>query len=260
MTALKQNSNSNYRYEVIDIIRGFAVINMVAFHLIWDLVYVYRVNFQWFKGSLGFIWQQIICITFILVSGFSVSFSRKLYKRGFIVFIGGALVSLVTFLLMPENLILFGILTFIGSSMLVFSVLKNPLSKINCYLGAVISVILFVLFRNVEYGYIGIRPVLEFELPDWLYSGYISAYFGFPNRSFVSSDYFPLIPWFFLFCVGFYLYKIAEKKALLKYLRIQNLNPVFKPLLFIGKNSFFIYLVHQPVVYILLLIIFKGIN
>ena len=35
------------RYAVIDAVRGFAIVNMIAFHAVWDLVYLYDVDWQW---------------------------------------------------------------------------------------------------------------------------------------------------------------------------------------------------------------------
>jgi uncharacterized membrane protein len=258
MTVGKLSSDYKNRFVYIDIIRSFAIINMIAFHLIWDLVYIYRFNIFWFKGDIGFIWQQTICFTFILVSGFCFSLSKKPFKRGLTIFAGGALVSLITFVFMPENCILFGILTLIGTAMLILSAFKKPLSRVNECLGLSLSLFLFILFKNIEYGYIGIKPLFVVEMPEWLYSGYISAFLGFPPRSFVSSDYFSVIPWIFLYLFGFYLYKLLEKKDLLKHLKLKKVNGVIKPFIFISKGSFIIYLLHQPIIYFILQIILKD--
>ena len=32
------------RYEILDILRGFALINMIAYHACWDLVYLFDVS------------------------------------------------------------------------------------------------------------------------------------------------------------------------------------------------------------------------
>lgn len=58
------------RYALIDGIRGLAIVNMILYHAIWDLVYLYGFDWQWYLGPVGTLWQQAICWTFILVSGF----------------------------------------------------------------------------------------------------------------------------------------------------------------------------------------------
>ena len=42
-------------------------------------------------------------------------------------------------------------------------------------------------------------PGGRLALPQALYASYTTAYFGFMPKSFFSTDYFPLLPWLFLF-------------------------------------------------------------
>ena len=63
------------RLELLDAIRGITIISMIIFHTLWDLVYIYNVDIDWYKGSYGYLWQQGICWTFILLSGFCFSVS-----------------------------------------------------------------------------------------------------------------------------------------------------------------------------------------
>ena len=118
--------NKRGRLHLLDALRGFLMINMIAFHGMWDLVYLFGVKADWYAGTPKYIWQQFICWSFILLSGFCWKLSRNHLRRGALVFGGGAVVSLVTCLLMPENRILFGILTCLGSCV----VLMIPLEKL----------------------------------------------------------------------------------------------------------------------------------
>lgn len=239
------------RYFTLDFIRGLALINMIIYHTLWDLVYIFNFDINWFKSTGAYIWQQLICYSFILLSGFCFSLGSKRIRRGLIVFSFGALISLVTYLFMPEDLILFGVLTLIGSCMIIFSLLDKQLSKINQYIGLLICIILFIMFRNVNEGYLGFGNINVLKLPNTLYANNFTAYFGFPHDCFYSTDYFSLIPWIFLFATGYFINKIFVKKNLMIYLeKHQNL---FVEL--IGKNSLYIYVLHQPIIYLILLVV-----
>ena len=84
------------RYWLLDSLRGLAIINMIAYHLMWDLVYIYGVKAIWYMSEGAYIWQQAICHTFILLSGFCFSLGRKHLRRGLTVFAVGCVISLVT--------------------------------------------------------------------------------------------------------------------------------------------------------------------
>ena len=58
------------RLHFLDALRGFTLINMIAFHGMWNLVYLFGVRANWYTGMPGYLWQQWICWTFILLSGF----------------------------------------------------------------------------------------------------------------------------------------------------------------------------------------------
>lgn len=49
-----------------DTIRGLTLVSMMAYHACWDLVYLYRLDWGWYRSFWAGIWQQSICCTFIL--------------------------------------------------------------------------------------------------------------------------------------------------------------------------------------------------
>ena len=114
------------RLDLLDSIRGATLLSMVTYHAVWDLVYLFGVQWDWYKGGLGFLWQQSICWTFIFLSGFCWPLGRRPLKRGLTVLAGGAAVTLVTVLAMPESRVVFGVLTLLGSCAL----LLIPLEKL----------------------------------------------------------------------------------------------------------------------------------
>lgn len=245
----------NKRLHLLDEIRGITLISMILFHTMWDLVFIFGVKCDWYLSYASYIWQQSICYTFILLSGFCFSLGKKKYRRGAIVFAAGFIISIATELFMPQNRVRFGVLTLLGSCMLLFALVEKIMEKIPAWLGFVISVLLFILTRGVGDGYLGFESMELVALPKMLYEqGEIMTYLGFPYRGFYSTDYFPLLPWVFLFGAGYFLYQIFKKK---QWLSVCGKGlPFGKPFRFMGKYSLIIYILHQPVVYGILWIIF----
>ena len=241
------------RLHLLDAFRGFLLIHMIAFHGMWNLVYLFGVSAPWYKDTPGYLWQQFICWSFILLSGFCWSMGRNPLKRGAMVFCGGIIVSLVTCLLMPENRILFGILTCIGSAMLLLIPLEKLLKKVPAPAGIVLSFLCFFLLRNCPNGTLGFENFVICPLPETLYRNNLTAYLGFPQPSFFSTDYFPLLPWFFLFLTGYFLYRLFSKAGWSEKLFAKGRFPLLN---FLGRNSLLVYLLHQPVLYGLSMIYF----
>lgn len=241
------------RYYVLDNIRGITLISMILYHAVWDIVYIYDVSWGWFRSDLAYVWQQSICWTFILLSGFCWSFGRHKLRRGILVFGAGLLVSLVTVFVVPDSLIIYGVLTFLGTAMLLMILLEPLCKKGNPVLGFWVVLVLFILFRNVNDGNIGFEAVEVMALPDGLYANMATTFLGFPMRGFFSTDYFSLIPWFFLFQTGYFMKRVWEEKSGMKYLKGIKL-PVSG---WLGRNSLWIYMLHQPIVYGILYIWFK---
>lgn len=241
------------RLPLLDCIRGLTLVEMIAYHGLWNLVWLYGVDMPWYRGLPGYVWQQSICWTFLLLSGFCWNLGRHHVKRGLLVFGGGILVTLVTTVVLPEEQILWGILTCTGSCMLLMIPLDRVFKKIPPVLGVLGSCLLFFLLRNVNNGLLGFEGIVLGKMPAGLYRNLFTAYLGFPAPSFRSADYFSLIPWFFLFACGYFLYRLTEQKQLTARLFSRGTLPVLN---FLGRHSLLIYLLHQPVLYGLCELIF----
>ena len=247
--------SSKSRYHLLDSLRGFSLVNMILYHIIWDIVYIFGCNLSWFGGRLTYIWQQAICFSFILISGFCFAFSKKKLLNGVRVLACSFFISLVTIFIMPDNTILFGVLSLIGSSMIIMIPLEKILKKLNPYIGMTVFVLLFILTKNIATGYIGILDIKLLELPEFLYKNLFTAYLGFPSKEFISYDYFPIIPWLFLYISGYFIYLISKRRGYLKFLY----KPRIKVLECLGKHSLLVYMLHQPAIYILLYVIFNRV-
>lgn len=241
------------RYQLLDTIRGIMLVSMMIYHASWNLVYMYGVNWPWYHSKGAYLWQQSICWTFILLSGFCWSMGRQKLKRALTVFGASILISVVTILFMPENRVLFGVLSAIGTGMLVMIPLDKVFRKINPYPGVLLSFGLFVVTRNVNSGWLGFGDWKLLALPEEWYANLFTAYLGFPAANFWSTDYFSVIPWLFLYWTGYFLYIIFEKSGLLKHFTGIRI----KPLEWIGRHSLILYLLHQPVIYGGLYVLFE---
>ena len=120
--------------------------------------------------------------------------------------------------------------------------------KIPAEAGTVISFALFVLTRNVNRGFMGFESWNLLALPRSLYQNLLTAYIGMPAMSFFSTDYFSLIPWFFLFVTGYFLYMVCKKYDWLGWKFLQARIPVAD---YLGKRSLLVYLLHQPIIYLI---------
>ncbi|MCD7838004.1 MAG: DUF1624 domain-containing protein [Clostridiales bacterium] len=110
------------RYALLDTLRGFALVNMVAYHGLWDLIYLAGFTPGWYSEGGAFYWQQGICWTFILLSGFCWGMSRHPVRHGVVVFACGLLVTAVTALVEPTALIWWGVLSLLGAAGLLLTV------------------------------------------------------------------------------------------------------------------------------------------
>lgn len=232
----------------LDTIRGLALVNMIAYHACWDLVWIFGVDMPWYRGFGAHVWQQGICWTFIVLSGYCWSLGRRKLRRGLASFGGGALVTAVTFLFMPSNLVFCGVLTLLGAGTLLLILLEPLARRIPARAGLAGCFCLFLLLRDVNSSWLGFEGVRVAEVPAWLYRDWLTACLGFPPAGFFSTDYFSLLPWFFLFLTGYFLYRVRPEAG-------AGGRPV-PVLTAMGRHSLLIYLLHQPVVYGVLYLLF----
>ena len=243
------NIEKRVRYHLLDGIRGVVLLSMIAYHFSWNMVYMYGAKWSWYRSIGAYIWQQSICWTFILLSGFCWSMGKQPLKRGLMVFGGGLLVTAVTLAVMPYNRVVFGVLTCIGSAMLFMIPLDRFFKKVSSEFGMILSLGAFALTRNINRGWLGFEEWNLISLPQGWYRNLLTAYFGMPPVEFYSTDYFSLIPWCFLFIAGYFLYGVCKKRNVLSWKMLQKQIPLFD---YLGKHSLLVYLLHQPMLYLLL--------
>lgn len=261
----QQNSTmqSKRRIVLLDELRGLSVLFMVFFHGVYDIVYVFGKDLPWFRG---FVMQQILqpidAGMFIFLAGFSTRYTRSNLKRGLITFGLGMVITLSTLVAMPSQLIVFGILHGLGSYMLLFAAFEavqkrlptqyRRRKKIPPLAGFALFFLLFGIFYNVNYGTIGFFRIPLLEMPQALYQSKISFLFGFPAASFSSADYFPLLPWFLLFMAGSYFGRWTKEGNVPEFFYRSRSTWIG----WLGQHSLVIYMLHQPIIYGLLWVLF----
>lgn len=237
------------RFWELDFIRGLAVVMMVLYHFLYDLDYFggYPLNV---RSGLWLYFAEATAAIFIVLVGLSLTLSssrarrrgasEKLYlrffKRGLKIFSLGLVITLATYLLIGRGFIIFGVLHFIGVSI----VLAYPFLRLrafNLFAGSII-VLLGIYLQS-----------LTFNFP-WL------LWLGFAPENFYTLDYFPILPWFGLVLIGIFLgnrlYQDGKRG-----LWLPDLSCYFmvEPLCILGRNSLMVYLVHQPVIVVALFLV-----
>lgn len=236
--------NEEERYRELDALRGIAVVSMILFHLCFDLAFFYHFDIPVREG-LFLLWGRGTAMVFLMVMGicFVISWERakkyeKYLRRGLTIFMGGMIISFVTYLIAPGAYVKFGILHLIGVS----AILQPLFTKFgvwNVVIGALWSVIgLKITSMTTE------NPLL-FPL-GILYPGFFSL------------DYYPLFPWFGFALTGMglgYLLYIPKRHPLLA--KAGNF-PVPNLLLLAGKSALILYFAHQPTLLLILFSLFGS--
>lgn len=232
MTIKQRNLN-------VDLIRTLAIFLMVIFHFIYDLKY-----FGWITSDIpngdgwGFFRRVILTLFFICVGiGLFYSHSDKINWQGFLkrltkIAIGAAIITIMSLLMFPEKWVFFGVLhcIFISSLCAIFFV---PYPKVSLVIGLSIIAVFFLDIFDSRW------PI-----------SYISQ--DLPRSP---VDYVALIPWSGVALLGIYLgHSKLLNRDVLKLKRL-NEGKWGRRLTWPGKHSLVIYLVHQPLLFAILILI-----
>ena len=217
---------------------------MVLFHLFYNINYYWPL--AWYENpAINRIWQFSIAGSFFVISGITSNFlqANKNIKRGLITSLLGLGISLLTFLAAPDQFILWGVLNGLGAAMILTGLMQKYWDL--SYKWMPLFLILFIGSYKVPRG-----SLLANEFFASLYQKNL-FFLGFPAPSFKSTDYFPLIPWFFIFAFGFSLGKYLKK------VDFYGSYGTDSPLAKIGRHSIEIYLAHQIILYPLITLIYN---
>jgi uncharacterized membrane protein len=232
------------RFWEIDALRGLAITKMVIFNYSFALFYL---GIYTFKEGMSFPGWAAAVFIFLVGLSLTISYNRikkkpkkeiykKFFLRGLKIFGFGILITIITFITFPEAFIIFGILHFIGVSIIIGQFFLR-FKKLNFFLGLLIIALGFYL-QNFRFDF------------SWL------LWLGFAPNNFYTFDYFPILPWFGITLLGIFfgnwLYKNGKRQFKIK--DLSNFS-IVKLLTFLGRKSLIIYLVHQPLLISVLLIL-----
>ena len=230
-------ANSKPRIWELDALRGVCILCVIVVHFLFDLSFfggldltlpAWYVFLQEYGGAI-----------FVVLSGVCVTLGSKSVRRGLIVFACGMLITAVTYGMYrlgmsgADVVVKFGVLHLLGVCMLVYPAFKKLPPAMLTVLGLAIAIT----------GY-AIRGVVVPQ--HWLFP------LGLTYEGFTSSDYFPLFPQLGYFLIGAAIGKTAyrEKRTLLP--GSFQKTGIARFFCWCGRQSLFIYLLHQPIVYGLL--------
>ena len=239
----------NERFWEIDLLRGVAILMMIFYHALYDLDYFGGWGIEIHMG----LWRYFAFATaslFLLLVGVSLTLSYaraahtgsaqrlfpKYLNRGARIFAWGLIITAVTWVLLRDGFVRWGILHLIGLSIiLAFPVLT--LRYGNLVLGS-IFLLLGAFITNQHVG------------SPWL------LWLGLMPAQFASVDYFPVLPWFGVVLIGVFagnsLYPNYQRAFRL---RDRSHVPMVRGINFLGRHSLLIYLVHQPVLIVTLFLV-----
>ena len=230
-------ANFKSRIWELDALRGVCILCVIVVHFLFDLSFfggldltlpAWYVFLQEYGGAI-----------FVVLSGVCVTLGSKSVRRGLIVFACGMLITAVTYGMYrlgmsgADVVVKFGVLHLLGVCMLVYPAFKKlppAMLKVLCLVIAIT-------------GY-AIRGIIVPQ--HWLFP------LGLTYEGFTSSDYFPLFPQLGYFLIGAAIGKTAyrEKRTLLP--GSFQKTGIARFFCWCGRQSLFIYLLHQPIVYGLL--------
>jgi uncharacterized membrane protein len=227
------------RFWEIDSLRGIAITLMVISNFVTDLGYFGISGMNIYSGFWLYFARAVVSM-FILLAGISLtlSYSRvrdkkpgeirsKYFYRGLKIFGLGMVITLVTWVLIRQDFVLFGVLHLIG-----FSIIFGQFLVKRSRLGLLLGVSFIIAGLAVQ--------AFSFGFP-WL------AWLGLRPEGFFSVDYVPVLPWFGLFLVGMFLGNVLYPEGKRRFRIGDSESRLLSPLRFLGRNSLLIYFLHQPI-------------
>ena len=222
------------RHGEIDVLRAVAIVLMVLFHLVYDLKEFAGVRID-YQSPLWFFIGKASALLFIFISGLSSGFSRSPVRRGLKVLFYGLGITVVTYLFMKDEYVRFGILHFLGVTM-------------------ILSPLLVRLSSWTLWGLTGSSAVLGFWFKAQVLKTSLLLPFGLMYDGFGSMDYYPLFPYLAVTLLGILAYR---------HFYAQRTEPLFPFQLnseltkWLSRNSLGIYLFHQPILLLVIFIIYR---
>ena len=252
MVAKSQQSKG--RVTFFDTIRGLSVVSMIMFHFTYDLFFISHVKLTWFTPQLMQFWIPSISYPFIFIAGCMCAFSKDSFKRAGVYGLVALAIFAATTLAKVDTPITFGIFFCMASCTLVEAITSRFTVPLKGYAAAVLLLLIFIICLPISRGHIGIDNTI-FSLPKELYQTPYLAWAGFPSPSFSSGDYYPLLPYLFLYLSGACFNRQFKEDGYPNWMNTFSL-PLITDM---GKHSLIVYILHQPILLLIALFVSQNI-
>lgn len=236
------------RVGIFDIARGAAVISMVLFHLCYDLAFIGGVSLPWFASPLLDVWRSTISWTFLFVAGCMCPLSRSNLRRALQYGAVALLIWVVTSIASVDTAISFGIIYCMAACTLVAWALGRLGALPSGPVAAAALFVVFIALLNVRDGMVGVGP-LSIEVPEALYETPWLSWLGFPGPGFSSGDYYPLLPYLFIYLAGAAMGSWWSSRGYPAWARAARC----PALTWFGRHALIVYVAHQPVLLLITL-------
>lgn len=230
------------RIGIFDIARGAAVISMLLYHLCYDLAFIGGVSLPWFASPLLDVWRSTISWTFLFVAGCMCPLSRSNLRRALQYGAVALLIWVVTSIASVDTAISFGIIYCMAACTLVAWALGRIGTLPSGPVAAAVLFVVFIALLNVRDGMVGVGP-LSIEVPEALYETPWLSWLGFPGPGFSSGDYYPLLPYLFIYLAGAAMGSWWSSRGYPAWARAARC----PALTWFGRHALIVYVAHQPV-------------
>lgn len=251
-TQSENTVSKNSRVYLLDEIRGFAIICMVIYHAMFELKYEFGINVPIFFDNWFGIIRDIFAGTFIFISGIMCRYSHDNVRRGAKCFILGMLITFIVPFFSSGN-ITFGILHLLGISMMLYGLLEKVFEKIPHLIGFLVFAALAVFTWNAAKGFVGFGGNFMWEFSAKAKNIGVLFPLGIISSTYSSADYFPMMPWFFIFMSGSYFGYWFKNGDMPK----SFYKPHCKWLAAVGRVTIWIYILHVPIILGIFSLIFR---
>ena len=236
-----QHERSRVRVGVFDVVRGIAVVSMVLFHLCYDLRFIAAVDLPWFAPPLQGAWSASISWTFLFVAGCMCPLSRSNLRRALQYGAAALLIWAVTTVVAVDTPISFGIIYCMAACTLVAWALGRIRALPSGPVAAAVMLVAFLALLDLREGFVGFGQ-MGIELPRELLESPWLAWLGIPGPGFASGDYYPLLPYLFMYLAGAAMGSWWAARGYPVWARSARL----EPLTWIGRHALLVYVAHQP--------------
>jgi len=207
---------------------------MVCFHIVFDLQMFGYLPFGTTLHPVFYWHARLVAGSFLFLAGVSLWLAHgqgirwpAFWRRWIKLVAAAALVTVATYVALPEYFVYFGILHCIAASSLIgLLALRLPATAVAA-LGAVIMVASYIL-------------------PDPAFNAPLLRFIGLATEPAMTVDFEPLFPWVGPFLLGLASAKWASARGLLHRLALSD-TPVLRRLAWPGQHSLVVYLIHQPI-------------